>query len=462
MSLKTLIKRPQSEVFRRAYIKRRSSITGLYEDDWQEISKDIKSWGKITKQLDTENYNKFRFNSFSMRVTNDEGRYNNSDTDNSLWFGYMSPQRSLVKIEAGLRWKHKDDEGIWNIQEGPGSSWDQSLWDENEWDENSVMFIGIIQGDIFQSSSNEVTLPIKPLLQVFRDFPAVYLRGFDAAGMTASEFVEMVKDQQDVSLNYYFRPFFDNTTTGWDIQATTIGYADLNTYTSAQLQNLSTWDVLERLAQAENFVSYVARDGTFKFQDRTEASATPAFIFNGFGSSDREYGQTIKKIESYGPRVSKYYSRVEVKWREEDTTTSYAAFETSIAVSAGNSPWEFGAKALKIENVWIQTSTVAETIAQNLYNDVGNVRKEIRFVTSFVPHLDLLDKISVNYDSAPTFANSLWDLKDWATDSGEDEAFLTWDKVVGESIKIDGAEFKLLSITVDLDKLESAFEAREI
>lgn len=459
--IEKFIKRPESFVYRRAYIKRRSTVTGLYESDWTEITDDVKSWGKVTKQIDSETYNRFRFQTSAIRVTNDTGKYNDNDTDNSLWFGYMSPQRTLLKIETGFLRKYKTPSGIWANVESPNSYWDASEFDVSYWDEPSINFVSLIQGDIFQSSNNEVVLPVKPLLQVFRDFPASYLTGYTSTGMTAQQFVEMVRDQQDVSGNYFFRPFFGDTTTNWNIATTTVNYTNLNTSTSEQINNLSVWDVIEKLAQAENFVAYIANDGVMNFVSRTANTSTSQYDYYGFGSDNREYGHTIKRIESYGKRVSKFYSRVSVQWNEADTITSYETYESTLAVAPGNLAWEYGARELKIENFWIPNSATANTIAQNIYADVGAIKRELKFKTTFIPHLEVLDRVSVTYDTAPQNQNSLWDVNDWAPDVGGDSSHLIWDSVIGESIKLINEEYKILAITVDLDKLESTFEVRE-
>lgn len=459
--IEKFIKRPESFVYRRAYIKRRSATTGLYESDWLEITQDIKSWGKITKSVDSETYSRFRFQTSSIKVTNDEGKYNDNDTDNSLWFGYMSPQRTLLKIETGFLRKYKTPDGYWANIESPNSYWDASEWDVNYWDEPSINFISLIQGDIFQSSNNEVVLPVKPLLQVFRDFPAAYLTGYTSTGMTAQQFVQMVRDQQDASANYIFRPFFGDTTTNWEISTTTVNYTNLNTSTSESINTLDTWEVIEKLAQAENFVAYIANDGVFKFVSRSPNTTTSQYDYYGFGTDNTEYGHTIKKIESYGKRVSKFYSRVQVKFNEADTITSYQVYESTLAVSAGNLAWEYGARSLDIENLWIPNTATADTIAQTIFADVGAIKRELKFKTTFIPHLEVYDRVTVTYDTAPQDANSLWDINDWAPTTGGDSSHLTWDKVIGESIKLINEEFKLLSITVDLDKLETTFEARE-
>jgi hypothetical protein len=79
-----------------------------------------------------------------------------------------------------------------------------------------------------------------------------------------------------------------------------------------------------------------------------------------------------------------------------------------------------------------------------------------------VPHLDLLDRISITYDPSEVSANSLWDQSDWAADDTSTSTDLVFDSSRGDSIKIQGDEFKFLSIETDIDNMQNVFIAREI
>lgn len=463
-SIESLIKQPKAEVFRRCSIKRRVLGTGLFEDEWLDVSSDVKSWGKVSSQIDSVRLYKFTFGNMKIVFHNDDGKYNPEDEASSLWYNYLNQQRTLVKIEAGFSYRTNID-GFWNVAEYPGQSvWDVDVWDRDEWDAEGSpeVFIGVVSGDILLSEKNEVALNIKPLSSILQDFPARNLTGWTSTGMSASNFMHMVWNQTDGGGGFIFRPFFNDTTTYWDISTTSNIYSNLNTSGAADVVDKTVWDIIEKLSEAENYVPYITRTGAFKFVSRSANTTTAAFEFHGTGSPNSYYGHTIKKINSVGRKLSKYYSRVEIKWNEANTTTSYEVVQAAMAVSGNSNPWILGHRTLKIENLYIPNATVANSLATAIFNDYSSLKKEVDFVTSFVPHLDLLDRFSIYYEPSEASPNSLWDQYNWAGDSTNTSIDLIWDKAKGDAIYFNGQEFKFLSFEIDLDNLENRFVAREV
>jgi hypothetical protein len=461
----SLIKAPHSDVFRRCKIKRRLPSTGLFESTWLDVSEDVKKWGSYKIQVDTEKPNKFSFANAAISFANDEGKYNPEDDELSLWFNYLSQQRTLVRIEAGYN-AFTNTSGVWTKQEFPlVSEWDEALFDDQyTWDESrgAAVFTGIISGDINLSNKNEVAFTVRPLTQIFVDYPARNLTGWTSTGLTASQFITMLRDQTDGSSAYVFRPFFGDTTANWDISTTSTIYGQLNTSTAKDVINANVWAIIEKLAEAESFVPYVTQDGIFKFVSRASNSSATSYDFYGSGSFSSTYGNTIKAISKFGKKITRYYSRVQVKYRDEDTSTAYEVVQTSLAVSGTNSPWALGARSLEIQNNFIPTSTVAQTVAQTLFNEHSTLKNEVEFTTSFIPHLDILDRVRIFYDSPPTNSNTLWDQNDWADDATTTADDLFFERATGDAIRLLGEEFKFLSIGLNLDKFEMSFHAREV
>jgi len=272
----------------------------------------------------------------------------------------------------------------------------------------------------------------------------------------------MVRDQTDGAGHFVFRPFFQDTITYWDISTTSNVFGDLNTSTAQGVYDKTVWSVIETLAEAENFVPYVSLNGTFKFVSRAVNAASTTFDFYGVGYFNSTFGHTIKSVNSYGRKISKYYSRVDVKWGELETVTSHEIKEGTFEVSSSNNPWVLGQRTLSIDNIFIATSTVAQTLATAIYNDVSSLRNEIDFTTTFIPHLAILDRVSVYYDPSEVRVSSLWDQNSWAADDTSTAQDLIWDNSKGDAVKINGQEFKLLSIAIDLDKFENRFIAKEV
>lgn len=464
-TLRRLIKKNKQRVFRRAFIKRRLATTGLFEPNWQEITKDIKKWGTIKLSVDDVRKSKFTFGNLSIKVANDTGRFNDENNDNSLWFGFASQQRTLFKIEAGFLDQTLGADGIYTNQfiNNDVGIWDEALWDGPIYAPNTnETFIGVIVGDQSVNDKNTQTLRVNSLLDIFRTYPAEELAGYTTTGLTASDFMTLVRDHTDGAGSFIFRPFFGDTTTNWNITTTTTNYLDLNTTGAKEIIDKNVWDVIEKLAEAEQFVPSVTKQGVFKFVQFGTNQSSPAYEFHGLGSRDSLFRKTIKKIDSFGTNYSKYYSRVQVKYKDENTSTSYAVVKSDLLVSGGNNAWNFGHKTLLINNNFIATATTAETVAQTVFDDVSSGKEEIKFSATFVPQIELLDRISVTYDSSPVVQKSLWDSNEWADTAG---AALTgkeliWDESAGDSISLLKAEFQVLSVELDIDKFETRIRGR--
>lgn len=466
-TLNNLIKSPFGEIFRVAQIKRRDEITGQFESEWYDISSEIKKWGTISVKFEDQRLNRFSFGNTKIVCSNEDGLFSPHTDPASLWYGYLNQQRTLVRLKGGYYNRTQRTDGVWINEQFPSEAlWDESVWDGSGalWDAStgSNLFVGIISGDIPVDDTNEVTFNLKPLVSVLQDFPAKNLTGWTSTGMTASQFVTMVMNQTDGSSNYIFLPFFGNTTTYWDISTTTNVFSNLNTSTAKGVIDKTVWEVIEKLAEAENFIPYVNRQGYFRFVSRAASTTTVAWEFHGTGSFNRDYGHTIKKVSGYGAKQSKYYSRVEVKFVDADTATSYVVSEGTFAVSPASSAWVLGVRTLKVENFFIPNTATASTIATALFNEYSAQKNEIQLTTSFIPHLDPLDRISIYYDPAELNTNSLWDQRNWADDATSTADDLIFDAAGGDPIILEGEEFKFLSIEIDLDNLECKYLAREI
>jgi hypothetical protein len=447
------IKNPRGRVFKKLYIKRRLASTGLFETDWQEITEDVKSWGSISKSIDHVRYSRVRFSDVGIVMGNDYGRYNPEDDESSLWFGYASQQRTLLKIEAGF------------IHQTLGAD---LIYTNTLLPSDPTVFIGVIQGDISISDSNEIALPVKPLLQVFRDFSTRNLTGLTTTGMTAAQFIACLRDQTDGSSNYIFRPFFGDTTSNWEYTSSSIVYKDISSnFQSAQPTDTSTsliqndfldmnvWDVIERLAEAENQIPYITRTGKFRFVPRSANTSTAQYGFFGRGYPSGQIGTTIKKVNGYKKKISDFYSRVEVKWNDIATSTAVVATQSAMVVG-NNTAWNYGHRTYSIDNPWVATITSAQAIASAIFEAASSIPNEIDFSTSFVPHLEVLDLVAVNYLSSEADGSNYWDLNDWAEDTvTANDSDLIWSR--GDALDFQGDEFKLTSITINLDSLECRF-----
>ena len=265
-------------------------------------------WGVVQASSDQYRIGKFKFGGIQMVMSNDEGRYNDEESENSLWYQYRGQQRTMVKIEAGFEHFELGTDGIWTISKTGLVETTAGVYDSTQGAYNTTykpVFTGVISGDMMVNDSNRVTMPIKPLVEVLRQYPASKLNDYTSSGMTASQFVEMVRDHTDGAGQYVFRPFFGDTTSYWEISSTSIVYADLDTQSSDNIAGKSVWNVIEKLAEAEQHLAYTTADGRFKFVSVDAIVTTPVYQFHGLNSYDSDYGHTIKPFRSYGKRNSK-------------------------------------------------------------------------------------------------------------------------------------------------------------
>lgn len=438
-----------SLVFRRAYVKRKSATTGLYETSWQEITGDVKKWGSININTDVDRIGRVSFSGTNLVMQNMEGRYNPSANTHSLWYGYADMQRSLIKIEAGFY-------DQFQISGQPNHIVTEVI------PSDPTIFVGIISGSIRVSDDNEVTLPVKPLNQIFRDYRAADLTGYTAAGPgfagLSENFLDMIWNQTDGSSNFVFRPFFNSTLSYWKVSIPSGSYPayPMLTGSVSKIGDITVWEVLEKMAEAENFIPYIDRTGRFRWRPK-EADSICSYKFYGLGQfhAYNKFGHTIKKIDSYGEKISDYYNRVTVSYLSSGVS-SYAATETALAITGSNDVWNLGRRTFNIDNDYIGSSVNAANIAGTVFTELSARKSEINFSTSFIPHIDLLNRVNVSYDASTiSVVNSIWDTADWDT-------FFTWDSGRGDAINLTEEPFKIISININLDNLETRFVGKQI
>lgn len=411
-------------------MKRRDATTGLYESDWQDISKYIIRYGSITRSIDDVRLNKFRIGAGNLTVDNNDGKFNTEDFESSLWYGYMPRTRTLIKLEAGYR-------------DTLGSGY-------TEYPTIPTIFVGVIADEMVISDNNQINIPIKSIIQVLNEFPASSITKWTTTNWKASDIIGSVRDQTDGSGSLIFQQWISSS--GWNIDATTINYDYLNTSTCKELKDLSVWDMVEKLAEAENKIAYISLDGDFYFTDRAVVSAT-SWKFYGLGTKDDpDYGNNIIKISKYYEAIDKLYQHVSLRYASAETSTSWIETQTTFQVSGTNDGWKYGIKTYSLENYWVADATQATNIVNNIYGETATLKSEIEFDSLLIPHLDILNYSEVTYESKGV-GTSLWDKMIWDVDRWE-SGF--------DNFQLQGEEFKILSVKHNLDRFTSTWHMREL
>lgn len=444
--VRQITKKNKAEVFRRASIKRRlTGSSGGYETSWFDITEKIKTWGKISTDVEVAKYNSFRLNGITLSVRNDDGQFNPSDDSASLWNTYIPSYKTKVLIETG----YIDDDGV----EVPGDAvrWGRFLWGGDLWGRspiNSANFLGVITDEIMLNANNEAILPVKPMLSVFEDVQATDLTGLTGS-QTASDIFIQIRDLVDSNSVSVFGDLI--STGAWDIQTTTSIYTNLNTTTSV---DMSMWDLMVKLAETESKALWADPDGSFHFRDRSALQSTTSWKFSGTSTRNPEYGHTIKSIRQYKEASSKVFTKLRVKIDEADTSSSYRINQESWAIGDSSTSYIYGQKKFEFTNTWLNTAT-ADTLLSTLASDISEIKKEVEISTKFIPSLRLFDRVEMAYVSSnQSTVGSLWGSFIWGKDNwgGGGE---------GDIFNVEG-NYKIIGYEHNLDLMDSSFYLREI
>lgn len=422
-SLTELIQSPQSSVFRKAHIRRRLSTTGLYETDWQDISDLIKRWGTLETRLDDIRLNKFTHNGVNLVVNNDGGDFNVHTNLNSLWNGsYLPRARSLLRIQAG----YTDEFG-----------------GEYPVDTDTTQGIFILSDEVsIKSNSNDVTLRGSSLRSVFDEVRARDVGGIGTT-QTASDIIARIRDYTDGSGVAIFQQFISSG--AWTIVTTTSNYA-LNTTT---MEDLTVWDLMEKLAESETFVILINRTGGIEFRGRGARQATAQWTMTGLDFPRPD----IVNIDEYKEATNKQYTFFRLKYLQPETSTSYVSAGTTTSVNATNPSWVSGQKVYEANNIFINNTATAQTLVDSMYTTFGTLTSEAVIKTVLLPTLEILDRVEVSFHSYDLAGSTIWDGFDW------DNA--NW-SVEGENFDWDNKAFALLSKSTNLDDFTCTFRMREL
>jgi len=440
MSLTDLINAPVCTVFRRAYIKRKSASTGLYESTWQNITPYVIRWGSIRTGVDDVRLNRFTLSGITLQVDNKTGKFNDENNYNSFWYGYLTRYGTLLKIEAGYRALDADPtpgSGGW------GFPWGAAWGVGTEYPLNSTQGIFILDQEIPISSDNKTTLNASSLKSVFDGVRANEIAGLGPT-QTASDLITKIRDHTAGGA-YIFRQYISSPS--WNIQTTTNNY---NIATSTALDNEGTaWDLMTKLSEVEGFVLYINRYGGLVFADRTPNTSSSQFSFYGQGFPR----QNIIGVNSYKESFNKVYNNIRMKYLKDDTTTSYVTSGTTTSITPSNVQWKYGARIYEFDNTWVANTTTAQSISDNLFTEYSSVKGEVDLKAKFHPELDPLDRVDVSHYSYNLANKTLWDGFNWDGDN--------W-AVEGENFDWDEKSFKVLSKTIDLDDFSEQFHLREV
>jgi len=363
-----------------------------------------------------------------VELDNSQGLFNDENDTSSIWSGFLTHYKTLVKAEFG----YTADDGT----------------------EYGQTYSAIVTDNIQLTAKNTAVMPCRPLISILKDLNADKI-GNPGGAYTASELVEQVRDVDDSNSI----PFFTEVmpTALWSIEATTNTYTNLTA--SSQLEDIDCLEFVRQLGEAENRVTFSKLDGTLTWNQNIQNTTAAVYEFYGAGFHSSEYGHNIQSVDNMVRAVDKVYNRVRVKYEEPDTSTSYHTEEQTFTIGDKSSSDIYGVRTYEFENEWIPDATVAEDLAQAIQTEYLNPKREFTLNAKFVPHLDALDRVKVWYD--PAWArdieedDGIWDVSEWDTNA-------EWVGESGDPYEFYGVDFFIMSQTINLDRFTTQFKLREI
>lgn len=418
--------------FRKLEIKRRQSTNGLYESSWQDITKYVVKWGTLQTSLDDNRLNSFVHTGVQFVVKNDHGEFNPEYEGQSLFYGYLTRYRTLVRVTAGYT-------------DGSG----------NQFPSDATQGIFVMDSDIdINASRKEVRIPCKSIISPFEETRADEIGGITAA-LTSSDVIGKIRDATDGSGNYLFRNFI--TSTAWDIQTTTTILTGLGTTTA--IAELSVWEFMNKLAEVEGYVLYATRTGGLVFADRRPNSDEPSFSLYGAGFRR----PNVIKMGAYKEATYKLYTHIRFKYSEADTETSVITAGTATTVDTRSLEWKYGRKAYEMDNIFFADTGSAQAVASRLRDQFSNLKSELDLDMLYAPHLEILDFLEVSHREGSVSSVYNWDQFFWAADTTTSDPanVLIWASETSSAIDFFKKNFKIIKRVHNLDTFVTTLKLRE-
>lgn len=433
MSIISEIKNDKHKVFRRLYMRRRLS-GGEYEADWVEIPREkIITYGSVQYSVDDVKPDFYKTNSLKFTVSNADGYFSDVSDDKSFFYTAISRHRTLVKLEAG----YEADDGT-------------------EYPTDPSLFIGVLSEDMPYKQDGKVAFGAKHLSEIFKAFPAEQLTGLYTAlaggtntskTLTAKQVIEVVRDHEDSNSIAIFQKYISSG--AWNITSSAKTY---NLDTSTNIQGMDVWEMMQKLAGAEQQVLYIDGSGEFNFVERTAIASSITYHFSGAGDTDKTWGHNIISVD-VDENIRKVFNRIRIQYQQDDTTTSYKIRNESWDYGDSSSSFIHGVRTYEYKNIFM-VSTTASTVADDIYTEFKWPKYNYMISAKFVPQVSLQDRVSITYKLRRYTGDALWDWFNW----GE----AVWGERYGYNILLNDANARVVEVEHNIDSFRSSIVAREI
>lgn len=418
----TEIAKDYQRCFKRILIKRRLVApvgSDYYEADWLDITDEVLNIDPITENIDNVELNNFTQGGFAITCRNDNYQFAPETYSSSHYYGFLTRHGTKVKVQAG----YVDENGV-----------------EYAYDRGAGFMVG---DDMVAQSDGTIYIPCVAPSSLFDEMPADYINeGLLGGGQTdwydnrvVSQVVQYLYDLQ-VGGNYVFHPYLEGSSIvpGNDIVADLYDFSDW-----------SCKEALDKMAEASNSAHWIGPDFKLYFKSKDPTVAVQ-FTFNGPGVRGADIN--ILNASDYNEGVKNVYNRI--AWYQTDPLVS--AVE-SWSPGDGSSSFKFKVRSYSVDNRLVTTGATRQAICNSLLAAYKNPKEEITLETKFVPQLNLLDRVKLNYYGDPTVSPaSLWGV-----------ALMGRGLFTGRRGGINiSKELKVIKITHDVMTFKSTVTLREI
>lgn len=421
MSIQDLIKRGSVRVLKRCSIKR-LALDGTYETDWVDISSYVVAYNEISwGYADEAVYGETQIAGTTLVLNNAERRFNSEADYASFFRGYLTRYRCKFKVEYGFF----DDDGA---------------------EVEGLVWYGVLYSDPVNHGDGTIEFSIASTLKAFENYTASDIP--TTAGTTAQLVGRLCT--KEVNGARVFDQFFEGATDADKYKINVSADAVTSISAPSFRDDETCWKKITDYSTYDSFVPYVDNSGAFVWEKRAE-SASLAWVFNGPGSFNNDYGVNIISIDSEVDGNDSVFTRVAIEYQDNTFVTDYVAWTPG----DGSFPDIYGERTYSKQFYDLNLSN-AGTVATNILTVTKQPNRRWVISTPMIPHLQINDLVEINYSGQILPSTGVFVLG-VSSLSGSD--------VLGRSlgsINLIGVSAKITNITLSLDNNLSTFTLQEV
>lgn len=416
-----IIKRGTRRIHRRVSMKRLQFSTG-YESEWFDITKYVVSYGAIRSSYgDNVFLGSYQIDFTTLVVENARRAFNRENDADSLFFGFLTRQKTKFKIE----YVFIDDDGVTEIE--------------------GLTYYGILYGEPRNNDDGKMRVSIAPFLKVFELYPAYGVEV--TSGTTAALITRLVQKTQNGTrlFDRYFEGADDATRYQINPDALTV----TSVSNPSIPEDKTVWEKIQDYSLIEDFFPAVNSDGNFVWNTKSDTGVV-SWVFNGGASFDADYGVTISSIDEEVSGIENVWTRCTIEYQEgafavgEDTWTP-----------GDNSDQDIYGERTYSKSLFDLNITQAQALASAIKERHKTAKRRWTITTPILPHLNLRDLVTINYTGEIP---------------GQDSFTIGMSQLgVGRlgygasgSIFLENQSAKIIEMSHDLDRHESKFVLMEV